>query len=73
MITNSLSLDLIQNELYQPAFLESAMKKESNVVVSKEVAKKLRTDKNTAFVPISATDLIWEEALKQPKKSRKKK
>jgi len=49
------------------------MKKESNVVVSKEVAKKLRTDKNTAFVPISATDLIWEEALKQPKKSRKKK
>lgn len=54
-------------------FLESAMKKESNVVVSKEVAKKLRTDKNTAFVPISATDLIWEEALKQPKKSRKKK
>ena len=45
----------------------------SNVIVSKEVAKELRTNKNTAFVPISATDLIWEEALKQPEKSRKKK
>jgi hypothetical protein len=37
----------------------------SNVIVSKEVAKELRTNKNTALVPISATDLIWEESMKE--------
>jgi hypothetical protein len=37
--------------------------KPSNVIISKQVATKLRAREVTAFVPVSAADLIWVEAL----------
>ena len=37
--------------------------KPSNVIVSKQFATKLRANKVTALIPVSATDLIWLEAL----------
>ena len=35
----------------------------SNVAVSEQVAAKLRAKEVSAFVPVSAADLIWLEAL----------
>ena len=35
----------------------------SNAIVSEKVAAKLRAKEISAFVPVSATDLVWLEAL----------
>ena len=34
------------------------------VAMSPKVAAKLRSKEISAFVPVSATDLVWQEALK---------
>lgn len=38
------------------------MDKEFNVVISPEIAEKLRSKKVAAFIPVSAADLVWLEA-----------